>query len=382
MPSRSRSETTDTLSATVVSGLAAWRGNPVVTTIYLDVDGRRLPRRSDLKAHVDLLFRVARDQAARLGPPVVAAVEGDLDHVERWLADMDRTALRGVALFSCGQDALFRVVGLSTPVRDQVAVAPTPALAQLCEALDRGARALVALVDRRELRLVRLEQGRVDEHAGLVDEPPRQVDTDVELGSFGRLHEEEARRHLRRSADAVSDELARWPAERIVLGGPVEAVSWLEEALAPSVSALAVGRITLPMRCAPAEVALAAWKVIEVFDEQRRSALVEDLRQRAERGVGGAAGLPATLDALGARRVETLLVARGFAAPGRRCPRCEWLVQDAGATPCPGCGTATDVLDDVVEAAIGAAVGQDADVEVCDGAEIEALGNIGAVERF
>lgn len=383
MPSTSRSETTNTLSFSVIRDLAAWWGHPVVTTVYLDVDGRRFPRRSDLKPQIALLSRVARDQAVPFGTAAVAAVEADLGHVHRWLADpIDRTALRGVALFSCDQDGLLRVIGLSTPVREQVAVGPTPALGQLCEALGRRARALVALVDRRELRLVRLVQGRVDEHAGPVDEPPRQVDTDVELGSFERLHEEATRRHLRRAADAVVDELTRWPAEHLVLGGPVEAVTALEQALASTVAALVVGRITLPVRSAPAEVALAAWDVIEAFDEKRRSALVDDLRQRVERGMGGVAGAAATLDALGERRVATLIVTRGFAAPGSRCRRCGWLVAGVGTVPCPECGTPTDPLADVVEAAIASALGQDADVQPCEGAELEALGSLGAIERF
>ena len=73
MSSTSRSETTNTLSFSVIRDLAAWWGHPVVTTVYLDVDGRRFPRRSDLKPQIALLSRVARDQAAPFGPAVVAA---------------------------------------------------------------------------------------------------------------------------------------------------------------------------------------------------------------------------------------------------------------------------------------------------------------------
>jgi len=90
----------------------------------------------------------------------------------------------------------------------------------------------------------------------------------------------------------------------------------------------------------------------------------------------------ATLDALGERRVATLIVSRGFATPGSRCRRCGWLVAGVGTAPCPECGTPTDPLADVVEAAIASALGQDADVQPCEGAELEALGSLGAIERF
>jgi hypothetical protein len=148
------------------------------------------------------------------------------------------------------------------------------------------------------------------------------------------------------------------------------------------VAALVIGRLALPMSSAPDVLARAAWDVIDTFDERRRSALVDDLRQRVGRGVGGVAGLAATLDALGEHRVATLVVARGFAAPGSRCPRCGWSVADTGAEPCPACGTPTDPLADVVEAAIASALSQNVAVELCDALELQVLGGLGAIEYF
>jgi len=381
MPTTSKSETTHTLSSSVVRDIATWQGRPVITTVYLDIDGRRYPRRSDLQPEIALVIRTARDLAALLGPAAVAAVEADLGHVHRWLAEsFDRAAHRGIALFSCHHDGRFTAIALSTAVREQVAVGPTPAVAQLCEALARETRALVVLVDRRGARLVRLEQGRVDELTGPVDEPPRQVNTDVELGSFERLHEEATRRHFRRVADAVTYELARWPAQRLVLGGNAKAVAGIEQNLPPALAALVVGRVALPMTSAPVTLGRAALDAIEAFDKKRRSTLVDDLRQRVERGVGGVAGLSATLGALRERRVATLCVTRGFAAPGRRCPRCGWT--DVDAVSCPECAISTDLLADVVEVAICDALNQGADVEPCDSAELQALGGLGVIERF
>lgn len=383
MPSTSRSETIHPLSPSVVRDLAAWSGLPVITSLYLDIDGRRYPRRSELQPEIALLMRTARDQAASLGTAAEAAVEADLGHVRRWLAQpFDRAARRGIAFFSCDHKGLFTAVGLSTPVYEQVAVGPTPALSQLCDALPRGARALVVLVDRRGARFVRLEQGRIDEHPGPIDEPPRQVDTDVELGSFERFHEEAARHHFRRVADALTQEIARWPTQRLVLGGDAEAVAGLEQHLPPALGALVVGRIALPMTSAPVALERAAREPMAAFDEKWRSTLVDDLRQRVERGTGGVAGVAATLVTLREHRVATLVVTRGFAVPGRRCPQCGWTGVEEGAVGCRECRAPTDPLTDVVDAAVCDAISQDADVLPCDSAELRALGGLGALERF
>ncbi|HXX90072.1 MAG TPA: hypothetical protein VEI83_07605 [Acidimicrobiales bacterium] len=383
MPSTPTSVTSQPLSRQALHELVTWDGHPVVTSLFLDVDGRRFPRRSDLEPQIGELVRLAKEQAASLGPTVSAAVEADLAHVHAWLAEpLGRKDVRGVALFSIDRDRLWRALTLPTPVRPQVSIGPAPALAQLCEALRVGAPALAVLADGRGTRFLRMEQGRVDEHAGPVDEPGRRVDTDLELGSFDRLHEERVRRHLRRTAQAVETELRRWPAQRLVLGGPGEVVSVLEELLAPDAATLVVGRVTLPMASRAGDVADAARQVIEAFEEERRASLVDELRQRCERGAAGVAGVAGTLGAIGGRRVATLVVAPGFVAPGRRCPGCRRLVASPDEVACPDCGTSTEPLLDVIEAAVCAALRQEADVEICGGPTLDALGHIGAIERF
>jgi len=383
MPSTPTSVTSQPLGVELLRELAAWEGHPVVTSLYFDVDGRRFPRRSDLEPQIGETVRLAKEQATVLGPGAVAAVEADLAHVHDWLAEPhSRAGVRGVALFSDDHDGLWRAVTVPTAVRDQVSIGPVPALAQLCQALGDGARALVVVMDGRSARFVRLEQGLAGERAGPADEQARRVDTDVELGSFERLHEEHTRQHVRRTADALDKELRQWPAQRLVLSGPDEVVATLVRDLPPDVAGRIVGRITIPATSGTDAVADAARQVIEAFDEERRSTLVDELRQRFERGTDGVAGMAATLEALGARRVATLVVAPGVGAPGRRCTGCGRLVAGSDEIACPDCQGATEPVLDVVEAAVAAALRQGAAVEVCDVPALDDLGHIGAVERF
>ena len=70
-------------------------GAPVVTC-YLDVDGRRYPRRQDYEAQLDHLVRRAKERADS------SSVGADLARIEEHVrGGFDRADTRGLALFSC-----------------------------------------------------------------------------------------------------------------------------------------------------------------------------------------------------------------------------------------------------------------------------------------
>jgi peptide subunit release factor 1 (eRF1) len=93
------------------------------------------------------------------------------------------------------------------------------------------------------------------------------------------------------------------------------------------------------------------------------------------------AGLPATLTALGERRVDLLLVSAGYVTEGWRCGSCGVLA--AVGPRCPVCSSAMEEADDVVEEAIQEALTQSCRVEVCeDNADLDVMGRIGALLRY
>ncbi len=89
------------------------------------------------------------------------------------------------------------------------------------------------------------------------------------------------------------------------------------------------------------------------------------------------------LTAVHERRIDTLVIQEGFTAKGTRCPQCGWMGVSAGGQ-CPADGTMTDVVDNIVEAAVGRAFGQDARVRYLpvDDEAIEMKGSIAALLRF
>ena len=370
----------DVIEEQAIRALATRRSTPAVTSFYLDVDGRRYPRPSDYAPNVDHLFRLARKSAEAQGKDVVEAVESDLSRIGEWLdGSLDRSTTRGVALFSGSREGFFEAFGLPVPVRDQVVVGPGPDVAPLCSVSAASERTLVVAVDAQRARFLRIRPGQVEEVEAPTDEIERQVDTDVELGSFERRHEEHARQHYRHVARAMVDELGRRPATHVVLSGTREAVAHLEEHLPKGVARLVAGRIGNPLASERGDLARAATEVVDEARRQHRTALGEELRDRAEQGAAAVTGLGATLRALGADQVETLIVEEAFATGGAQCGECGQLVVDAAR--CPRCGATPVWVDNVVDAAITDALAHHVAIEFCEPGGLADLGHIGAFEH-
>src|SRR5947209_10006885 len=78
-----------------VRALAGHRASTVVTSCYLDVDGRRHPRHADYETQLDHLMRQGRDRAAAYGPEAARSVAADLDRMAAWVrSGFDRSRVR------------------------------------------------------------------------------------------------------------------------------------------------------------------------------------------------------------------------------------------------------------------------------------------------
>ena len=111
---------------------------------------------------------------------------------------------------------------------------------------------------------------------------------------------------------------------------------------------------------------------------QEREAL-DRLAAGVGRGTRGACGLADVLAALNEARVDTLLVAEGFSAAGRRDTELDLLYAEDAVPP----GRPTERVDDVVEAAVEKALDQSSRVlRVSHHPDLGPLGGIGAVLRY
>ena len=366
----------------MIRRLSEHDGDPVVSSVYLDVDGAHRPVAATYQEAFDQLASDLRHRAsARDDARIVRSVDGDINRMRAWLAHgVDRTTTRGLVFVGCSEQDYFEAIELPFAVRDQASIGARPRIRQLVELLDEPEPFLVALVDKHSLRLLDVDGHQIDEHPPLVTPDARAIDTTVEIGSFEHHDEEAALIFARRAADAIEEAVRKRPVGQIVVGGPDEAVANLDRYLHPPTRALIIGRAHVRVAAQPTEIAAAARVVADRAERQREATLVEEVRRRAAGAHGGVVGLEATLNALSEHHVATLLVGEGYSAPGGTCPACGHVGPDL--RQCTVCGTTNVEVDDVVELAIESAVAQGAAIEFCHDTELERYGNIAAIDRY
>lgn len=365
-----------------IRDLAGFKGEDApVTSVYLDVDGRRRIRARDVELALERMIRPIRERQQQDGQSSVCA---DLDRIEAHVkAGLDRSRVRGVAMFACSAHDFWEVVELAVPVHDRLVINHTPYVRELEAVVARHERFAALVVDRQQARLFAFQQGEMEPKGAHVDHLPRHDD---DGGQFGKDQvaghaEAAAQRHLKHAAGAAFALFQEEPFDHIVLCGPDEVTAEIERDLHAYLRERLAARVSLAVHATDDEVRQAIEDVEAGVERARETAIVDRLRQAVGSGTAGAGGLDAVLEALVARRVETLVVSEGFEAPGWRCPSCAW-VGTLGRR-CPLCSTDMDQVDDVVEEAVEEALGQACKVAVCqDNADLDVMGRIGALLRY
>src|SRR5438093_13073093 len=107
-PEGKEREVADTIDRGFLRRLAGWsaEGTPV-STLYLDVDGRRYPRKQDYLLRAELLGNQLQKEASTLPKKAAASVSKDVERMVGFLGELDRGPTRGVALFSCSSAGLW-----------------------------------------------------------------------------------------------------------------------------------------------------------------------------------------------------------------------------------------------------------------------------------
>jgi len=370
------------ISENVIRDLAGFKGEDApVTSLYLDVDGRRHIRAQDYEIVLDRLLKQAPEQDPGLARDSVGS---DLRRIEAFVkAGVDRSHVRGLAIFSCTAHDFWQVVELAVPVHDRLVVNHTPYVRELEAVVAEHERFAVLLADRQRARLFLFEQGQLLDKQEHFDQLPRHDDDGGQLGKdqIAAHAAAAAQRHLRRAAAAAFALWQEQDFEHLIIGAPDEIGGELERELHTYLRERIAARLTVPVGARDDEIHQAAQQAEVSVNRAREAAAVDRLRQAVATGTGGVAGLQAVLEALVARRVDTLLVSEGFEAPGWRCRSCAWV--GTMGRRCPVCDHDMDQVADVVEEAVEDALAQACRVAVCrDNADLDVLGRVGALLRF
>jgi peptide subunit release factor 1 (eRF1) len=358
---------------------------PLVVSLYLDLEPSQFAtpraRTSEVTSVLDEAERRVRELHDELSHDERLALERSVERAREFLeGELDAEGAHGVALFVSEPAELFEALKLPRGVGTQVAIDRSPVVGPLAR-LERRERWCITLVSRRDARIFRGSPEGLSEREALRDEVHGQHDQGGwSQARYQRHVEKEKDDHLRRACEVLLRHFEREPFERLVVGGPVEVAADFEGKLHPYLSERLAGRIDVDVETSNAdEVLEKAAPVLERLEDEREREALDRLGDPAR----GAQGLLNVLEALNERRVETLLLADGYAAAGTLCPQCGWLGPE-GPRHCPADGTELEPRDDLVEPAIELALQQSAAVLPFrhHGDELHKRGGVGALLRF
>ncbi|HEX4011800.1 MAG TPA: Vms1/Ankzf1 family peptidyl-tRNA hydrolase [Solirubrobacteraceae bacterium] len=351
-------------------------GSHPVISLFLDLDPAQFAtapaRASQARSLLDEAERIGKHDA--LPHDDQAALRADLERLDEYLAsdDLPVSGARSLAVFCSRQDDLFETVALPEALEPRVVIAPTPYVEPLVAGVAAG-RWCVTLISRRNGAIFAGDVPGLEEEEQVADDVRgRPHRGGLSQANYQRGVDDDAERHLRH----VAEDLYRlWQSEsfhRLVLGGSEIDVDQFREVIHNDLRPLlSDARLGLePETATVAEVRAALVPLLAQERAATQTAAVSALTERVDRGARAAVGIEPTLDALAQRRVERLVLAVGFAAQGGRCLSCG-LLYAAGTETCPVDGSALEPVADLREAAVEAAVLQDAGVVIVgEGSEI------------
>jgi peptide chain release factor subunit 1 len=365
--------------------LAEWstHGYPV-TSVYLDVDGRRYPRRGDYLVRAEDLLKGAREELNGYERDQRRSLEGDLRRIHTYVReDFDRGDTRGLAVFSCSAASLWESSLERRPFRDRLVVGTRPHLLPLEALSELEDRVCTVLIDREKARVFLSSLGETREVSEVLDDVPGWHDQGGwSQGRHQRHIEDHVLRHLKHVNDVLLGLHKAGRFDHLVLAGAEEIVAALERELHDYLRRVIVARTTTPVGASVEEVRSHALRIEEELERRREEESVSRLVSEVAGETGRAlAGFEDVLAGLEQGRVETLVVNSELTASGVRCGSCGHL--DLQGERCALCGAEVERTTDLVEEAVEAALRKGCRVEtVLDDAGLARLGGIGALLRF
>ncbi len=376
-----------------------------VLTIYLDTSAARMSGQGR-QAHL-LAFRDGCKAArAALDPSARKQFDAAAARAEAFLTGTFTAHHPGLAIFVAIQPDSFFTVPLPQVPVEMVTWGALPAVDGLVEALDEQERVAVVLFDKERARLFTIYLGEIEARQEITDEllPKHEsggwsarVPSPYESqrayhvaaargetsASYSRHHEELVLRHARRVARALAVLGRVHPYNRLLLGGPPEALAVLRRQLPRPVREKLSGTLQLELFAGEAEILHAVRSVSASLERRAEQEMITELIEAAG-SPHVALGVDATLAALAERRVHLLFVAQGYTEAGSECTACGRLIQGA-VERCPVCGGATTPLPNLASRACLRAAEQGARVETVGGeaaAGLQQRGGLGAWTRY
>jgi peptide chain release factor subunit 1 len=298
---------------------------------------------------------------------------------------------RGIAVFSCKADGIFRTISLGIPIRDQVFTSDRFSVKPLADVFDIYSGYGVILVDRQGARVFHFHLGELVEQEGVLGTLVKHTKqggastiTGQRGGTAGQTHYEDevVERNMKEMATFAAHFFEEKHIRRILICGSDDNVAQFRSLLPKTWQSLVIGAFPMSMTATHSEVLARAMHIGKEVEAARDLKMVRSIIAQAGKGAGAEVGLENTLRAVSQSRVQTLVVTEGFRQSAHRCTGCGRLTLHSNPL-CKECGSKIVPVEDGVELAVSTVMRSGGDVEVVPTTpDFEKAGNIGVFLRY
>jgi peptide chain release factor subunit 1 len=359
--------------------LASYQGSDVLS-LYINVD----PTRQTNDEYRLALRHLLKSVNGTALPEDVTQIETYFDHEYDWSG-------RSVALFSAQKSDFWRAYPLALPLANYIHIGHKPYIAPLMAVWDTYGSYGVALIDRLGVKLMVYQMGELMEVEGTMGEEVRSVKTGRGSSMVGhrggseghtaRRVAEVIRRNVKESAAMAASVFAASQCKQILIGGADEVANEFMAALPAPWPDRVAGTFAAAIDTPEDQLREITLSILAENARRREHELADKVITAAAKGANGVARLDDTLSAARDGRIQMLLVAEGYEAPGYRCNQCGYVTTQE-LQPCPFCGGTFTHISHAVEAMIEQIVAQGSEIRIInDHAQLKEAG-VAALLRY
>jgi peptide chain release factor subunit 1 len=360
--------------------LAQYRSESPVLTLYLNTD----PTHQTTDEYKLALRQLLKEVEGQADVEDITAVERFVDLEYDWKG-------RAIAVFSCGADGYWQQFSLAVPVESRALVSNKPYVTPLASLWDTYGRFVVAMVDRQGARLLLFQMGELVNEEGIMGEEVRRLKKGRGSAAAGRRggatgpsarrEGEVASRNIKEASELTVAFCEAHRPRNLLLAGTEATLAQFKNSLPRVWADRVIGSFSADMTEGHVEVRDRAFAILEQVEAEREIALADAVITAAAKGSNGVVRLGDTLSAVHEGRVQTLVVAHGYRAPGYRCTGCGYIA-DQPLAQCPFCGGGVEEISNAVEVAVAQVLELGARVEIVRGHEAFDQVGIGALLRY
>ena len=346
-----------------------WEGEEgkYVVSLYLDVDGKKYPKREYL-INLKSLIKERKEELEKkkFSEEEKSAIYNDLDKIFEYVNyDFARSGWKGLIVFACSEKKLFKSYFSPDPVRNLLIVNFEPYTKPLFALLKQYSHLGTVIVDGKRAKIYHIHMGAVKLLADIISEVPDKVRTagwqGYEEKRIKAHIQDHLMRHLKNIALKVKELDSLYHFNYLVMGGRKDILAKFLPHLQTYLVEKSLGEVLLEINT-PSEVVMQKTLELEAnFRKKKLADTISTLQLEANKGGLAVINLTETLKAINQGAVKTLFVKEGLYRKGFICLNCGYL-EDKENT-CPICEQEMSHTEYLINELIEAAIQQDSDIE-------------------